>query len=216
MAGARRQHGGEGSSAATKEAGGAYESPAQGISAVDAAGADNVLIAVDAAAALQCCEMLALRRGRRADAAAVMAAGARVGPHTGVRECGGRAQVAAARKRQTREDDGRPLWRGVSGCMRAGGVVLRPGGRARSGELAMEGSGARVYQGPTPTQPLVMVVARKRSKGARRGRIFRGRDQSSGRRRATPAVTDAGTGARVRGPERLGDGTTWACVRPLF
>ena len=45
-----------------------------------------MLIAVDAAAALQCCEMLALRRGRRADAAAVMAAGARVGPHTGVRE----------------------------------------------------------------------------------------------------------------------------------
>ena len=118
MAGARRRHGGEGSSAATKKAGGAYESPAQGISAVDAAGADGVLIAVDAAAALQCCEMLALRRGRRADAVAVMAAGARVGPHTGVRECGGRARVAAARrKRQTREDDDRPLWRGGSGCM---------------------------------------------------------------------------------------------------
>ena len=42
-------------------------------------------------------------------------------------------------------------------------------------------------------------------------------EQSSGQRRATPAVNDAGKGARVRGPECLGiGGTTWTCVRPLF
>ena len=42
-------------------------------------------------------------------------------------------------------------------------------------------------------------------------------DQSYRQRRATPAVNDAGKGARVRGPECLGiGGTTWTCVRPLF
>ena len=56
---------------------------------------------VDAAAELQCCEMLALRRGRRADAVAVMAAGAHVGPHTGMRwpsaGGGGAAEASDAR-----------------------------------------------------------------------------------------------------------------------